>query len=145
MDQNLCISKKVAYISIFFIFILGFVISGQLILKSNQTTNSRASETKQVVEAPTPPTALQLQSAISLQASQNNEGNIELLGTPPQVVSGLKYTIYMKKSDGSLVHIKTSIVTQEQINMLFSQYWSPSAALTVNDIKNGTFYLYQTN
>lgn len=60
MNHRICVSKKITYASMFSLFVLLFVLLGQLTLQSNQAKNSRAATTNQYTSlkisiTPTPP------------------------------------------------------------------------------------------
>jgi len=149
MDDKVSVSKKNAYIILFVFFVLLIIVLSQLALQSNQANNSKASETKN--EALLIPTAgaptLDQQQNMShrYSASRDVTGNIELIGTPPQIEKdGEIYSIYMSKG-GTLTHIDTFKATKITVNEKFTTFWKPKNTVSNDDVQNNIFFLFKVN
>lgn len=148
MNERICISKIFTYSAIFLLFITSLVVLSTLTLQSNQAKNSRAAEETNISAIPLPtaiPPNDSQQKNLNIQYSvtRGEDKLIELLGKPPKT-NGEIYTLYMKKLDGSFIHIKTFPATPQAMRNKFS-YWDPEMDISKDDIKNNTFYLYQAD
>ena len=148
MDKRIVISKKNAYIIVFFIFVLLMVLLSQLALRSNQANNSKASEiNKSISVLPTaPPPNCALISCAPLDASINSQGEVEFINIQKTVLqfdSNLYYSIYMYKNNSEVneVHITTFKGASNTYDELFSNY-KIYPVINAQNIGGATFKLF---
>lgn len=147
-NQKVCISKQATFIFGVLLLLVMYVFVAYGTMTNKTSTNSRAENTNQIAQSALsspPPTELQQSSALKYKASRINSGDIELLGEPPQIAGTPTYAIYMKKTDGSLVHIGTFITSNEDIKNRFNNnYWTPQTPVSIEDIEaSNDFLLYE--
>ncbi len=145
-NRQVCISKKATFVFVILFLLVAYVLIVFQTLTTGTSTNSRAEDTKQTTQSKLlspPPTDLQQTMAIKYKALINNSGDIELLGKSPVVSGTPTYAIYMKKPDGSFVHIDTFVTTSEELKKKFTGFWTPQVKVSIEEIKTADFLLYE--
>ncbi len=145
-NQKVCISKQFAFVFIVVLLLIAYVLIAFRTMTTGTSTNSRAEDTNKntVSKLFSPqPSDLQQTMAIKYKALINNAGDIELLGKSPAISGTPTYAIYMKKSDGSFVHIDTFVTTNEKLKKKFTSFWTPQVRVSIEEIRTADFLLYE--
>lgn len=158
MNQRICLSKKITYAFMFSLFVLLFVLLGQLTLQSNQAKNSRAeSPTGVPLAAPSPLAAPNCYDPVPRQfcLSPIYKGNNELdLRVNSETIEDLnailktadRYAIYrFNTTDDAQKATNLISLTSEELSSVINATRAPKFIfknVTADDVAHSTYVIF---